>query len=123
MGKKKKITKNIYPGYIMIRLNKSYEVYQYIKNTEYVINVMSKAISQKELNIIINNTKNRKKIKKIPLSYEVMDNIKITNGPFENFSGCIDKIDNNNKKIKVTLNIFGRDTPVILGFSQIEKVE
>lgn len=121
-GQKKIFKRNLYPGYLMVKINKTNEVYQIIRDSKYVIDLMKSPISENELDFVKENIESGKKLKDSFSSYEVLDNIKIISGPFENFFGCIDTIDNDTNKVKVTVNIFGRDTPVTLSFAQIEKV-
>jgi transcriptional antiterminator NusG len=83
---------------------------------------MKKPLSNEELENIRVNTEAGKKAKKVTIDYEVLESVKIINGPFENFIGSIDEIYNESAKVKVVVNIFGRDTPVNLAFSQIEKI-
>lgn len=121
-GHKKLSKKVLYPGYIMLSLIITNEVHNLISDAKYVISLMKKKISEDEMLIVKKNVESGKKIKKISASYEILENVKIISGPFENFFGYVDEVDIKSNKVKVIVNIFGRDTPVSLSFSQLEKV-
>src|SRR5699024_2904077 len=59
---------------------------------------------------------------KVKVDFELKENVKVTDGPFSDFMGTIEQIDADKQKVKVHVNMFGRETPVELDFSQVEKV-
>ena len=120
-GERKIFKRKLYPGYMMINLDVNGKVNQAIKNTKNV-RFWVKKISNIEIKQIKKNIETGKRTIKSFAVYEILENVKIVSGPFENFVGCIHEIDVKEEKVKVTVNIFGRDTPVNLAFSQIEKL-
>ncbi|WP_320412022.1 transcription termination/antitermination protein NusG [Candidatus Shikimatogenerans silvanidophilus] len=129
-GKKIKIKQLYYPGYIMIELKLENIILQKIKNINGVINFLLN--EKKGLPIEINKKEIeniKKKIyelsnnsEKTIINFIVGEQIKIIDGPFNGFNGTIEKINEEKKKLELSVLIFGRKTPLELDFSQIEKI-
>ncbi|MBM3832352.1 MAG: transcription termination/antitermination factor NusG [Verrucomicrobia bacterium] len=131
-GKKTVTTRKLYPGYVfvdMVLLDENKRVIEkpwyFIRETQGIIGFVGgdrpTPTSRDEIDSIkaqISDSEDREKPK---VSFEVGETIKINDGPFLNFSGVIEEIEPDRGKLKVTVNIFGRNTPVELEYWQVEK--
>jgi transcriptional antiterminator NusG len=131
-GKKTVTTRKLHPGYVYINmalLDENNRVipkpFYFIKETQGAIGFIGgehpNTASDEEIDVIkaqISDAEDREKPK---VNFEVGETIKINNGPFLNFSGVIEEIEPDRGKLKVTVNIFGRNTPVELEYWQVEK--
>jgi len=121
-GKKKITLKKVFPGYVLIHMIMTDDSWYIVRNTRGVTGfvgpgskpvpltdeeVMDMGISEKSINVDIS----------------VGENVKVKSGPLENFLAVIQEINTEKRKIKALVNMFGRETPVELDFSQIEKIE
>ena len=128
-GKKVSKERNFFPGYVLIEANLVGEIPHIIKAIPGVIGFLGATkrgepvpMRQSEVNRILG------KVDELAVSDEEMvipfvvgESVKVVDGPFNNFSGIIEEIDEQKKKLRVTVKIFGRKTPVELGFMQVEK--
>jgi transcriptional antiterminator NusG len=130
-GKKINRDVNYYPGYILIEAILNGDVQHIIKNTQGVINILgNKDSNGKDMPVPLRNDEvvkflgkvdqfnNEKSI--ISHGFIVGESVTISDGPFTNFDGVIEEINEEKKKIKVSIKIFGRKTPVELEFSQVK---
>lgn len=131
-GKKKIKLKNFLPGYILIEADLDDKIRDFVSKTPSIINMVgSKSIKGKRLDPIAlkaNEVKRIKSIlneegseKKMDIQLKLGDPVKVTSGPFNNFSGNILEINLEKLKVKVMVSIFGRKTPIELELTQIEK--
>ena len=74
-----------------------------------------------EVNAILNRVEEGQEAPRSLISFEVGENVNVTDGPFEGFSGMVEDVDEGNSRLKVTVSIFGRATPVELEFTQVSK--
>ncbi|BCB95718.1 transcription termination/antitermination protein NusG [Dissulfurispira thermophila] len=124
-GKKKKETdKKFYPGYILVEMELDDETWHLIKNTLRVTGFVGGAkpvpLPQEEVDVILQQLE-RGSAPIVKGRFEKGENVKITDGPFANFVGCVDEVDVDHGRLRVMVSIFGRQTPVELSFSQAEK--
>lgn len=124
-GKKKKETdKKFYPGYILVEMELDDETWHLIKNTLRVTGFVGGArpvpLPQEEVDVILQQLE-RGPAPVVKSRFEKGENVKITDGPFANFIGCVDEVDMDHGRLRVMVSIFGRQTPVELSFSQAEK--
>src|SRR5712675_2566308 len=131
-GKKTISNRKLYPGYVfvdMVLLDDNKRIIEkpwyFIKETQGVIGFVggepptpTPADEVESIKAQISDSEDREKPK---VNFEVGETIKINNGPFLNFSGVIEEIEPERGKLKVTVNIFGRNTPVELEYWQVEK--
>jgi len=131
-GKKTVTTRKLYPGYVfidMLLLDDGKRIIEkpwyFIRDTQGIIGFVGgdrpTPASLDEIEVIkeqITESEDREKPK---VNFEVGETVKINDGPFLNFSGVIEEIDPERGKLKVTVNIFGRNTPVELEYWQVEK--
>lgn len=130
-GKKVKAERKFFPGYILAKLNMNDQVFHLVKNTPKVTGFLGSAgkpqpISEAEAARILNTSEKadiaapraRRKV-----NFEIGDSVKVLDGPFASFSGLVEEIDFEKGRVKVSVSIFGRATPVELDFEQVEKVK
>lgn len=131
-GKKKVKLKNFLPGYILIEADLDERVRKFIANTPSIINVVgTKSIKGQKLEAVplraaeVNRIKaildSETKTEKIDIQLKVGDPVKVTSGPFNNFSGNVLEVNIEKMKLKVMVSIFGRKTPIELDFTEVEK--
>jgi len=124
-GKRKVIEEKIYPGYVLVEMVVTDDSWYVVRNTPNVTGFVGSGttpvpVSEKE----IENLKKRIGVKEPQYKIEVKigDLVKITDGPFKDFEGKISEVDEERGKVKVLINMFGRDTPVELDSLQIKKM-
>jgi len=128
-GKKISKERNYFPGYVIIEASLSGEVPHILKNVTGVIGFLGSEkggspvpLRQSEINRILGKVDELAEKEEEPtFSYIVGELVKVIDGPFNSFSGIIEEINEEKKKLKVSVKIFGRKTPVELSFSQVEK--
>ncbi len=137
-GKKKQISKKLFPGYILIEMDLPHEQQEWkkilneIKNAPGVTGFIGsereskpRPISNEEMRHILQREGGQKATGDVLVSkasYNLGDNVKVVDGPFQSFNGTIEEINHEKGKVKVKVEIFGRSTPVELDFLQIEKL-
>lgn len=130
-GKKVMREKNYYPGYVMIEMAGEVfgdDLLDSIKNTTNVIHFLGKdkpiALRKSEVNKMLGKMDEMAEAGGSSMSepFIVGETIKIIEGPFNDFNGIIEEVNDEKKKLKVTVKIFGRSTPVELNYMQVEKL-
>ena len=124
-GKKRVKRKVFFPGYILINMSKSKEAKYLIENTDGVINFVGangepQMLKEDEITRIIGEVEGREGKEVVIAPYKVGDSVKVTDGPFADFSGFVNEVNNEKQKVKVSVSIFGRPTPIELNFLQVE---
>ena len=126
-GKKVQVERKFMPGYVLAKLNMTDDVYHLVKNTPKVTgflgtNSKPQAISEKEAARYFGGVEEAKNAPKqqISVDYEIGDQVKVLDGPFASFNGVVEELDFDKQKVKVSVSIFGRATPVELDFEQVE---
>ncbi len=126
----KKITKerSYLPGYVLIEANLNSEIQHHLRNIPNVLGFLTEKdntptpIRQSEVNRILGTVDEMQESgEELLIPYYVGDNVKVIAGPFSGFSGTIEEVNNEKKKLKVMVLIFGRKTPLELSFTQVEK--
>lgn len=127
-GKKISKERNYFPGYILIQANLVGEVQHILKNVPGVIGFLGTSkddpdsLRPSEVNRILGKVDElAEQGEEVNIPYIVGESVKVVDGPFSNFSGVIEEINEEKKKLKVMVKIFGRKTPLELGFLQVEK--
>jgi transcription termination/antitermination protein NusG len=131
-GKKQVVSKKIFPGYLMARLHLDDDSWYVVRNTPGVTGFVGSGakptpLSRKEverhLHVTVDGTEAVVGKKSKPkLEYELGESVRVKEGPFADFTGTIDEINETSLKLKVLVNIFGRETPVELDFVQVAKL-
>jgi transcriptional antiterminator NusG len=128
-GKKVQVERKFMPGYVLAKLAMNDDVYHLVKNTPKVTGFLGpngkpQAISDAEAARMLNSKEEaaasapRQQVK---VDYEIGDSVKVLDGPFASFNGVVEELDFDKSKVKVSVSIFGRATPVELDFEQVER--
>ncbi|HTN14805.1 MAG TPA: transcription termination/antitermination protein NusG [Sphingomonadaceae bacterium] len=126
-GKKVQVERKTMPGYVLAKLNLNDDVYHLIKNTPKVTGFLGpngkpQPISEREAARYFGAREEAAAMPKreIHIEYEIGDSVKVLDGPFASFNGVVEELDFDKNKVKVSVSIFGRATPVELDFEQVE---
>ena len=124
-GKKKVKNKVFFPGYILIHMSESKEARHLIENTTGVMNFVGangdpQPLKEEEITRILGEVEGREGLEVVLAPYRVGDAVKVTDGPFVDFSGYVNEVNKEKQKVKVSVSIFGRPTPIELDFLQVE---
>ena len=129
-GKKVQTERKFMPGYVLAKLTLTDDVYHLVKNTPKVTGFLGnnnkpQPISEKEAARYFGGVEEAKNAPKreINIDYEIGDQVKVLDGPFASFNGVVEELDFDKNKVKVSVSIFGRATPVELDFEQVELVK
>ena len=127
-GKKIQSEKKFFPGYVLAKLSMNDDVYHLVKNTPKVTGFLGsmgkpQPISEAEAARILNTKEEAAAAPKtkIKVDYEIGDSVKVLDGPFASFNGIVEELDFDRSRVKVSVSIFGRATPVELEFEQVER--
>jgi len=124
-GKKKIVEEKIYPGYVLVEMIVTDDSWYVVRNTPRVTGFLGAGTTPIPINDEeIKKLKERMEIKepKFKIEFEKGDRVRITDGPFKDFEGKVAEVDEEKGKVKVLVNMFGRDTPVELDSLQIKKI-
>ena len=126
-GQKQLATRKIFPGYVMIEMEMSDDVWYAIKNTPKVTGFLGAgnkptAMTRDEIETILDQMETGKTKPRPKVLFEKGERVKIIDGPFASFTGQVDEINVDREKLNVLVSIFGRSTPVELDFYQVEKI-
>src|SRR5476651_2073587 len=121
-GRKVNAERKFFPGYVLVKMDLTDEVYHLIKNTPKVTGLLSLPISEVEANRILHQVQEGIERPKPSVSFEVGEQVRVSDGPFASFNGTVEEVDEARSRVKVAVSIFGRATPVELEFSQVEKL-
>jgi transcriptional antiterminator NusG len=130
-GKKVTSDRKFFPGYVLAKLSMSDDVYHLVKNTPKVTGFLGpngkpQAISEAEAARILSTKEEAATAapaKRIQVDYDIGDSVKVLDGPFASFNGLVEELDFDRGRVKVSVSIFGRATPVELEFEQVERVK
>lgn len=124
-GKKKVIKKKVFPGYVLVEMSMSDDSWYVVRNTPGVTGFVgsgNKPIPLRDEEVRAIKQQMGLEEAKPKVAYEVGDNVRVIDGPFVNFTGTIEEVNLEKGKLRVMVSVFGRDTPVELGFGQVEKI-
>ncbi|MFK7839763.1 MAG: transcription termination/antitermination protein NusG [Bdellovibrionales bacterium] len=127
-GQRVNTERKFFPGYVLAKLELDDNVWHLIKDTPKVSGFLGAGgnkpvpISEREAQRIINQVQEGIDRPRPSVVYDIGEEVKVTDGPFASFNGIVEEIDEEKSKLKVSVSIFGRATPVELEYSQVEKV-
>lgn len=132
-GKKSTVNRKFFPGYVLIDIELFTEdgevnphSWTFIQNTPGVIGFLGgerpAPLSEEEVNSIVHQIEEKKEVVAPKVMFEPNDAVKVTDGPFMNFSGIIEEVDPERGKLKISVSIFGRIAPVELEYWQVDRV-
>ena len=130
-GKKITSDRKFFPGYVLAKLSMNDDVYHLVKNTPKVTGFLGsmgkpQPISEAEAARILNTKEEAAAAApkaKLKVDYEIGVQVKVLDGPFASFNGIVEELDFDRSRVKVSVSIFGRATPVELEFEQVERVK
>ncbi|MEM0950189.1 MAG: transcription termination/antitermination protein NusG [Pseudomonadota bacterium] len=125
-GKKVPTERRFMPGYVLVRMEMSDEGYHLVNSINRVTGFLGPQgrpmpMRDAEVNQILNRVEEGVEAPRTLISFEVGEKVKVNDGPFEDFDGMVEEVDEDNQRLKVTVSIFGRATPVELEFTQVSK--
>lgn len=126
-GKKVTSKRMLYPGYVLVEMEMNDELWHAVKATPRVTGFVGGGsspvpLSADEVNSILYRQARSAEMPRPKLSFEKNENVRIIDGPFNNFSGKVDEVNPERNTLRVLVTIFGRATPVELDFLQVEKI-
>ncbi len=133
-GKKKTVNRKFFPGYVLVNVDLygeggivCAEAWSFIQNTPGVIGFLGGKrpvpLSEDEVSSIVNQIEEKKETVAPKVMFEPGETVKVTDGPFMNFSGVVEEVNPDRGKLKIAVSIFGRTAPVELEYWQIERAE
>ena len=125
-GKRTQKQKKYFPGYVLVKLDLDKNIYHKIKNIQKVSGFLGPEgkpvpVSEKEIKKIMGQIDETEENPSAGITFEVGEKVKVCDGPFASFTGLIEEIDEDKLRLKVSVSIFGRPTPIELDYNQVEK--
>ena len=125
-GKRIQREKKYFPGYVLVKMEMNKELYHTVKNIQKVTGFLGPSgsptpVSENEIKKIMGEIKDGIMTPKTGIQFSIGEQVKVCEGPFASFSGLVEEIDEEKSRLKVSVSIFGRPTPVDLEFHQVEK--
>jgi transcriptional antiterminator NusG len=127
-GKKRTVERVFLPGYVLVEMDLDNNLWHVLKDTPKVTGFLGTgdkpvALSEEEVSSILFRSETAKDKPRMKIKFEKSEQVRITDGPFANFNGVVDEINEDRETMKVMVTIFGRSTPVELEFNKVEKIE
>ena len=125
-GKRVQRKKKYFPSYVLVKMEMSKKLYHMVKNIQKVTGFLGTTgnpipVPEQEIDKILGNIKEGSLVPEPSLSFDIGEQVKVCEGPFASFTGLVEEVDEEKSRLKVSVSIFGRPTPVDLDFNQVEK--
>lgn len=126
-GKKVTAERKFFPGYVLIKMNMNDNLWHLVKDTPKVTDFLGAnnkpaPVSEKEAQALLKQIQEGVDRPKPSITFDIGEELKVVDGPFASFNGFVEEIDEDKQRLKVSVSIFGRATPVELEYTQVEKV-
>jgi len=126
-GQRVNTERKFFPGYVLAKIEMSDEIWHLVKNTPKVTGFLGASnkpspITEKEAERLIKQMQEGVDRPRPSVTFEIGEEVKVSDGPFASFNGTVEEVDEEKGRVKVSVSIFGRATPVDLEYSQVEKV-
>jgi transcriptional antiterminator NusG len=127
-GKKRTVERVFLPGYVLVEMELDSHMWHVLKDTPKVTGFLGTgdkpvALTEEEVGTLLYRSDSSKDKPRMKIKFEKNESVRITEGPFANFNGIVDEINEDRETLKVMVTIFGRSTPVELEFGKVEKIE
>ncbi len=125
-GKKVNSERKFFPGYVLIKLDLNDQVWHMVKDTPKVTDFLGAnnkpaPVSQREAEALMKQIQEGVDSPRPSITFDIGEEVKVADGPFASFNGIVEEVDEDKGKLKVSVSIFGRATPVELDYAQVEK--
>ena len=125
-GKRVQRKKKYFPSYVLVKMEMNKDLYHMIKNIQKVTGFLGSRgtpapVSTVEIDKILGNIKEGSLAPEPRLTFDIGEQVKVCEGPFASFSGLVEEVDEEKSRLKVSVSIFGRPTPIELEYNQVEK--
>ena len=125
-GKRTQKQKKYFPGYVLVKIDLNKQIYHQIKNIQKVSGFLGPEgkpipVSEDQIKKIVDQANSGKDAPASIVTFEIGEKVKVCDGPFASFTGLVEEINEEKSRLKVSVSIFGRPTPVDLAFNEVEK--
>ncbi len=125
-NKKVQVERRFMPGYVLVKMQMSDEAYHLVMDTNRVTGFLGPLgkptpLRDSEVARLIDQVEEGLERPRPAITFEIGEQVKVTDGPFESFTGMVEEVDEDNARLKVSVSIFGRATPVELEYAQVQK--
>ena len=125
-GKRVQRKKKYFPSYVLVKMEMNKELYHMIKNIQKVTGFLWTTgtpvpVPEREIDKILGNIKEGTLAPETKVSFDIGEQVRVCEGPFASFNGLVEEVDEDKSRLKVSVSIFGRPTPIELEYNQVEK--